>query len=115
VSRVYSGIMIPTVTFIEHGGQEHMVRGEVGQSLMQIAKNNLVPGILADCEGNCACATCHVYVEPVWLEHVPAPGADERALLPGVLEEQENSRLSCCIHLTPELDGLVLRLPKSQY
>jgi len=82
---------------------------------MQVAKSNLVPGILADCEGNCACATCHVYVEAAWIEHIPPAGGDESDMLGGVLDQQDNSRLSCCVHMTPELDGLVIRLPKSQY
>jgi 2Fe-2S ferredoxin len=106
---------MPTVIFIEHNGEHHAVRGEVGQSLMQVAKNNLVPGILADCDGNCACATCHVYIEPEWSAHLAPAGEEEENLLPGVLDQQDNSRLACCVNLIPELDGLVVRLPKSQY
>ena len=105
---------MPSVTFIEFGGQSHTVRGPVGQTLMQLAKSNLVPGIVADCGGNCACATCHVYVDPGWLAHIPIPGEDERGLISCAIDPGPNSRLSCCIHLTPELDGLVVRLPESQ-
>ena len=100
------------IVFIEHNGTEHVVEADVGRSLMQAAVDNLVPGIVADCGGSCSCATCHRFIGEPWL---PAPQADEKSLLEGLLETHDNSRLTCQISITPALDGLVVRLPKSQF
>jgi 2Fe-2S ferredoxin len=105
---------MPKITFIEHSGLEHQVEAQIGQSVMQAATGNMVPGIIADCGGNCSCATCHVYVDEQWRAHVPAPSKEEREMIECALHVQENSRLSCQIHVTPELDGLIVRLPESQ-
>ena len=105
---------MPKITYIEHSGQQHTVEADVGQSLMQVATNNMIPGIIADCGGNCSCATCHVYVDADWASHVEPPAQGERDMLECALHVQENSRLSCQIPVTPELDGLVVRLPESQ-
>jgi 2Fe-2S ferredoxin len=101
--------------FIEHNGAEHVVEADVGRSLMQAAVDNLVPGIVADCGGNCVCATCHGFIGERWLADIPTAQADEKSLLEGLLDTQENSRLTCQISVTPALDGLVVRLPKSQF
>jgi 2Fe-2S ferredoxin len=77
-----------------------------GRSLMEAARVNGVAGILGDCGGTCACATCHVYVDPEWLTAVGAPDDIEDALLDMVDSRASNSRLSCQIKLGPELDGL---------
>lgn len=105
---------MPKITFIEHNGTEHTVQADIGQSVMQAARNQMVPGIIADCGGTCSCATCHVYVDPAWVSHMPAAQANEIDMLECVVHPGENGRLSCCIHMTPELDGLVVRLPESQ-
>ena len=105
---------MPKVTFIEFSGKKHEVQGEVGESVMQVAMNNAVPGILADCGGNCSCATCHVYVDAPWGNRIPAPAPAEKEMLDCALHVLENSRLSCQVRLTPELDGLVVHLPESQ-
>jgi 2Fe-2S ferredoxin len=105
---------MPRITFVEHSGAEHEVEAQVGQSVMQAAVNNMVPGIIADCGGNCSCATCHVYVAEQWRGHVPQPSKEEREMIECALHVQENSRLSCQLHVTPEMDGLVVRLPESQ-
>jgi 2Fe-2S ferredoxin len=105
---------MPKITFIEHSGQEHCVEAEVGQSVMQAATNNMIAGIMADCGGNCSCATCHVYIDPAWLDQVAAANSNEKEMLECALYTQENSRLSCQIPITPQLDGLVVRLPESQ-
>ena len=107
------GIM-PRITFISHAGEERAAHAEVGDSVMQVAMNNVVPGLLADCGGNCSCATCHVYVESPWFEKLPVPSADEQAMLECALHVQPNSRLTCQIHVTPDLDGMVIRTPVSQ-
>jgi len=105
---------MPRITFIEHDGQEHQVEAEIGQSLMQIAVNNSIPGILADCGGHCACATCHVYVDAGWTDKVAPADQNELDMVECALAPQENSRLGCQVVVTPQLDGLVVRLPESQ-
>lgn len=102
------------VTFIEFSGQEHVVPAAPDLSLMEVAKKNGVPGIDADCGGNCSCGTCHVYVDPAWTECVGGRSAIEDATIEFASDVEPNSRLSCQIKITPALDGLVVRLPVSQ-
>ena len=106
---------VPTVTFIEHDGTRHAVAAEDGLSVMEVAINNGVPGIDADCGGMCACATCHVYVDPAWIEKLPPKSDMEETMLDFAQDIEPTSRLSCQIKVTPELDGLVVRTPKSQH
>lgn len=107
--------MMPKITFIEHNGAQKEVQAEVGQTVMQAAINNIVPGIIGDCGGACSCATCHGYIDAAWIEHVPPASADEAAMLECAMHIQDNSRLTCQITVTPELDGLIIRLPVSQF
>jgi 2Fe-2S ferredoxin len=99
-----------TVTFIQTDGVERTIENaKPGWTLMEAARANGVAGILADCGGGCACATCHVYVDPKWLEAVGAPDDIEAEVLEMVSDvRHSNSRLSCQIKLTPELDGIRL-------
>ena len=105
---------MPKITFIEQNGTEHVVDGEAGMSVMETAIKNMVPGIDADCGGACACATCHVYVDPEWADKVGKPEAMEESMLDFAYEPKENSRLSCQIQISDTLDGLVVRLPEFQ-
>ena len=106
---------MPKVTFIEHDGTQLLVDGTNGDSLMQTAVNNDVDGILGDCGGSCACATCHCYVDQTWLAHTGnAEGMEAELLEMASSPAQENSRLACQIVLTDDLDGLVVRLPELQ-
>lgn len=105
---------MPTITFVEFSGRKHEVQGQVGESVMQVAMNNSVPGILADCGGNCSCATCHVYVDAQWQNRFAPPAQGEKDMLECALHVRDNSRLSCQLPLTPDLDGLVVHLPESQ-
>jgi 2Fe-2S ferredoxin len=105
---------MPKITFIEKNGTEHAVEAAAGLSVMEVAVKNMVPGIDADCGGACACATCHVYVDPAWAEKVGKPDAMEESMLDFAYEPKENSRLSCQIKVTAQLDGLILRLPEFQ-
>lgn len=105
---------MPTIKFIENNGTEHVVHAEIGQSAMQAAVNNMVPGIIADCGGSCSCATCHGYVDEAWLNHMPVAEQYELDMLSCAMDVKDNSRLTCQVHITPELDGLVIRLPQSQ-
>jgi 2Fe-2S ferredoxin len=102
------------VRFIQHDGTERVVEGQVGDSIMQTARDNLVPGIIGDCGGNCSCATCHGYVDPDWFAKLEPRSEDEEIILEGAMETANNSRLTCQIKLKPELDGIVVRLPVSQ-
>ena len=102
------------VTYINVGGQKYVVDVENGVNLMQAAIDNDVPGILGDCGGGCACATCHVFVDPEWAEKAGEPSALEADMLDGLLNPQPTSRLSCQIIMSDKLDGIVLRLPESQ-
>jgi 2Fe-2S ferredoxin len=104
-----------SVTFIEHNGTEYVVEAEIGKSLMQTALDNLVPGIDADCGGECSCATCHVMVDEAWLGKLTSLADSEDAMLDLNPERESNSRLSCQIAMTEELDGLVVRLPEFQF
>ncbi|MFP6850474.1 MAG: 2Fe-2S iron-sulfur cluster-binding protein [Pseudomonas sp.] len=106
---------MPKITFIEYNGTQHVVEEAAGRSLMQAALDNLVPGIVADCGGSCSCATCHAYIDPTWIPQVPPADATELSMLECVLDPEENSRLTCQVKITPEMDGLLVRLPKSQF
>jgi len=101
------------ILFIEHDGTEHSVEATDGETLMRAAVNQSMPGILGDCGGTCSCATCHAYVEDASSARVPAPTADELAVLDGVLDLQANSRLICQIVVNPGLGGLVVHVPKT--
>ena len=90
-------------------GEQHELEGEVGWSVMEIIRENNLP-IEAACGGCCACATCHVYVEPEWLAKLPEADDDEGMMLDEAFEVQDNSRLSCQIKYTAELDGLKVKL-----
>ena len=103
------------ITYVEHDGTEHVVDSQTGVSLMQAAIDNLVPGIDADCGGECSCATCHVMVNENWLEKVGPPGEMEESMLDLNPERQENSRLSCQIEVSEELDGLRVTMPEFQF
>jgi 2Fe-2S ferredoxin len=103
------------ITFIAYDGTPHTVEAACGTSLMRAATDNRVPGIDGDCGGNCACATCHVYVDPAWADRVGVRTASEKDMLNLVPELQDNSRLGCQITLDPSLNGLVVTLPESQH
>ena len=96
------------VTFVELDGSEKTIEGnQSGQTLMEVGRDNNVGGILGDCGGGCACATCHVYVDAQWQAAVGQPDEIELQTLDMVADVQRsNSRLSCQIKLRPELDGL---------
>ncbi len=103
------------VTFLSHSGVRREVEIPAGWSLMEGAVQNSVEGIVAECGGGCACATCHVFVDRAWLDKLPARGADENDLLEcTAIERQPNSRLSCQIKLNEQLDGLLVVLPERQ-
>jgi 2Fe-2S ferredoxin len=88
---------------------------KAGESLMRVATNNLVAGIVGECGGELSCATCHVLVEPEWIDRLPAKESDEDLMLEVTAEEaHETSRLCCQIHAGPDVDGIVVRIPQVQ-
>ena len=103
------------VIYIESSGEERQVDLNNGQSIMQGALDNLIEGILGECGGCCSCATCHCYVDDAWLEKVGAPNDMEKDMLDSVVDPKSSSRLSCQIQMSDDLDGLVVRLPESQF
>jgi 2Fe-2S ferredoxin len=106
---------MPVVTYISHNGAINEVEVASGSSVMQGAVDNMIDGIIAECGGSCSCATCHCYIDPAWVDRIPAASEMEKDMLECVLEPQETSRLSCQIKITDDLDGLVVRLPESQF
>ncbi len=106
---------MPKIKYIEQNGKEHEVEVPAGWSVMEGAVKNMIPGIDADCGGACACATCHVYVDPAWAPKLKAKEDMEETMLDFAQDQEPTSRLSCQIKVTPELDGLVVRMPKSQH
>ena len=102
------------VTFIDQAGKKREVEAKAGQSIMEVAVANMIPGIDADCGGACACATCHVYVDDAWVGKIKAMDDMEESMLDFAEEVQDNSRLSCQILVTEELDGIVVTTPESQ-
>lgn len=105
------------ITYIEHNGTAHTVDVPVGKSVMLGAVENNIRGIDADCGGECACATCHVYIDAAWLDKVgkPVPGSQEASMLSFAAVTQDDSRLSCQIKVTADLDGLIVRMPEGQH
>lgn len=103
------------VTYVEHDGRRHVIELEDGFSIMEGAILNGVPGIDADCGGKCACATCHVHVEGGWGALAGEAGEQEAELLELAPERDGASRLSCQIVMSPEINGIVVRLPESQH
>ncbi len=106
---------MPKVTLIAHDGRTTELDGLSGQSVMQVATAHGFSGIVGECGGSAMCATCHVYVEPSWVDRLHVPLATELEMLECTASERKpESRLSCQIKLSAELDGLVLHLPETQ-
>jgi ferredoxin, 2Fe-2S len=105
------------VTYIEHDGTAHEVDVAIGESVMRGALNHDLPGIVAECGGGLACATCHCYVDEAWAAKAGGPSSQDEAdmLEMTVCEVKSTSRLSCQIEMTADLDGLIVHLPERQY
>ena len=103
------------ITYIEHNGTEHVVEVANGLTVMEGARDNNIPGIEADCGGACACSTCHVYVDPAWVEKLPAKEDMEEDMLDFAYEpDAARSRLTCQLKVSDALDGLVVQMPEKQ-
>jgi 2Fe-2S ferredoxin len=105
---------MPKITFIPYRQEEIVVDAEIGATVMETAVRNGVPGIEAECGGACACATCHVWVEPSWYAKVGAPQPMEEDMLDFAWDVRATSRLSCQMKVTEEMDGLVVEVPERQ-
>lgn len=106
---------MPKVVYVDTAGEERVIEGAAGESVMSVAVRNGVPGIIGECGGNKSCATCHVWVREEFLDAVGEPDDMEDDLLDlAVGDRRAGSRLSCQIALTPELDGLTVDVPDEQ-
>ena len=105
---------MPKITYIEHDGKTHTIEVASGLSVMEGAVQNNIPGIDADCGGSMACATCHVYVKEEWFNKLPKKEDGEEDMLDMAFEPKKNSRLSCQLMISEQLDGLVVDLPEKQ-
>ena len=102
------------VTYIENDGKSHTIDVQNGLTVMEGAIQNNIPGIDADCGGSMACATCHVYVKEEWFDKLPKKEDGEEDMLDQAYEPKKNSRLSCQITITDDLEGLVVNMPEKQ-
>ncbi len=106
-----------SVTYVEANGAQHVVDVPIGENVMRGALYNAVDGILGECGGGLACATCHCYVDEAWADKAGTPTSqEEREMLESAAAEvRPNSRLSCQIEMNDALDGLIVHLPETQY
>ena len=105
---------MPKIVFIEPDGARREITAPVGITLMEAARQHGVRGIVAQCGGACACATCHVYIDPAWTSKLEPREDMEEGMLETTWEPRENSRLSCQVHVTAEMDGIEVTVPKQQ-
>ncbi len=105
---------MPKITYKDNQGNSKTIEVEKGLSVMEGAIQNNIPGIDADCGGSMACATCHVYVQEDWLDKLNKIEDSEQDMLDMAHNPKKNSRLSCQLIVTDELDGLVVTTPEKQ-
>jgi 2Fe-2S ferredoxin len=106
---------VTKIIFQNADGSQFEVEAAEGTSIMQAAVDNGIDGILAECGGACSCATCHCYIDENYLDKIPAAGDVEQSMIEFAMDPQDNSRLSCQVQITADLDGMVVKLPASQY
>ena len=105
---------MPTVTYTQPDGTTKDIEVKVGQSIKDGAVNNLIPGILAECGGACACATCHIYIDDQWFGKVGPAEDIEKDMLDFAEDVKDNSRLSCQVDMSEDLNGLIIHVPENQ-
>ena len=105
---------MPKITYKDSSGGSKTIDVENGLTVMEGAIQNDIPGIDADCGGGMACATCHVYVKEEWLDKLPSKEDGEEDMLDMAFEPKKNSRLSCQLIVSDELDGLEVNIPSKQ-
>lgn len=106
---------MPKVTYITPQGERHEVEVEVGYSVMEGAINNNIEGIVAECGGACACATCHSYIDEAWIDKMPPMDDMEDSMLDAAYERRDNSRLTCQLEMRDEWDGLIVHVGENEY
>jgi len=106
---------MPKITYITPDGAHHETIVENGYSVMEGAVNNDIAGIVAECGGACACATCHSYIDSEWLDKMPPMDGMEDSMLDAAFERKENSRLTCQIEVNDGLDGLIIHVADNEY
>jgi len=106
---------MPKIVLIEFDGTVHEVEAPLGVSIRDTAINQGVEGVVGSCGGYCSCGTCHGYVDEKWLDKLPPITSDESGMIECVHDPKPNSRLTCQIPMTSELDGIVIRLPARQF
>lgn len=106
---------MPKIIYVDHSGEERAVEANNGETVMEAAIKNSIPGIDADCGGACACATCHVYIEDAFMDKVGQPEDMEQSMLDFAENVKSTSRLSCQISVRDELDGMKVTTPESQH
>ena len=106
---------MPKIIYQTPDGTRHEVQVENGYSVMEGAINNNIEGIVAECGGACACATCHSYIDEAWIGKLPAMDDMEDSMLDAAFERNANSRLTCQIEVSDELDGLVVHVADNEY
>tara|TARA_B100000700_G_C14612381_1_gene654193 strand:- start:226 stop:546 length:321 start_codon:yes stop_codon:yes gene_type:complete len=102
------------ITYLDHSGKKRTIKVDNGLTVMEGAIQNNIPGIDADCGGSMACATCHVYVDDKWYDKISKAEDGEQDMIDMAYEPKKNSRLSCQIIISDELDGLVVTTPEKQ-
>lgn len=105
---------MPKIVFIEPGGDRREIDAPLGITLMEAARQNGVQGVVAQCGGACACATCHVYIDREWLAKLEPREDMETGMLENAWQPRDNSRLSCQIHITADMDGMRVTVPEQQ-
>ncbi|NQV86057.1 MAG: 2Fe-2S iron-sulfur cluster binding domain-containing protein [Woeseiaceae bacterium] len=106
---------MPKIIYCTPDGTRHEVEVENGYSVMEGAINNNIGGIVAECGGACACATCHSYIDEAWLAKMPEMDDMEDSMLDAAFDRKANSRLTCQIEVSHELDGLIVHVAENEY
>jgi 2Fe-2S ferredoxin len=106
---------MPKIIYLTRDGARHEVEVENGYSVMEGAINNDIDGIVAECGGACACATCHSYVDGAWTDKLAEMDDMEDSMLDAAFERKSNSRLTCQIEVSNKLDGLVIHVAENDY
>ena len=114
-AKIYIANSMPKIIYITPDGTRHEVEVESGYSVMEGAINNDIDGIIAECGGACACATCHSYIDAAWMDRIPTMDDMEDSMLDAAYERKSNSRLTCQIEVVEELDGLIVHVGDNDY
>ena len=106
---------MPRIIFLTTDGARHEVEIESGYTVMEAAINNNIEGIIAECGGACACATCHSYISEEWGNRLPQMDDMEDSMLDAAYDRRDNSRLTCQLEISDEWDGLVVQVGENEY